>query len=89
MAYQIPPARTVKGQDKFEFGPKTGSEFSVRSVQLHSVGELEELEKGNNALEFFSGMTAAQKQYVRSLKTPQFKGLYQAWLENEGMTAGE
>jgi hypothetical protein len=54
-----------------------------------SVGELEDMDKGNAAVEFFAGDAPEQRAYIRSLKREQFQELFKAWNADSGVTAGE
>lgn len=89
MAFQVPAHKQSRGQNMFTFGPKTGVEFKVQKASLRTVGQLEEMDQGNNAVKFFSGDTAEQAKYIRSLHREQFQELVKAWNADSGVTAGE
>lgn len=90
MAYQVPAAQQSIGQDKFEFGPETGDEYSVRKAKLLTLGQAESLSANNDAaVTFFGTAGTPQGDYIRSLTLEQFQGLVAAWRTDSGLTAGE
>lgn len=89
MGYQVPAAQQSIGQDRFEFGPVTGNEYSVRKAGLLKIGQLEAMEDSTAAIEFFGASGTPQGDYVRGLDVTQFQGLVKAWRDDSGVTAGE
>lgn len=89
MAYTVPAAKQSKGQDKFTFGPVTGTEFSVRKAKLLKLRLIEQLEATSAAIEFFGPAGTEQGDYIRDLDRDQFQALVKAWRDDSAVTAGE
>jgi len=90
MGFQVPPSKASKGQDKFEFGPGSGSEFSVKKAKFCKIAQLEKIEQGGAAaIDFFGAAGTKQGDFVRDLDRDQFQTLIEAWQDDSNVTAGE
>lgn len=100
MAFQVPASKASIGQDKFDFGPETGTEYSVRKAKFLSLDQINELENGAKATRFFAGedlddkgelvvSDAKRSKFIHSLELEQFQELTKAWRADSGLTAGE
>jgi len=93
MAFQVPPSKKSKGQDKFEF-EIDGAKFSVRRFGAFSLEEhifMRSDECGENEmLDLVFGKKGTKLgNAVRALEAEQYSALQDAWMEDSEVTPGE
>lgn len=91
MAFQVPPSKKSKGQDKFEF-EIDGKKHSIPRAKFLSIGtqlSLDTADAQERITILFGKPGSALGDAVRGLDSDQFDALMEAYNDDSEVTPGE